>query len=797
MPGMIPGVTTFTGRQAEMVWQDVLAPSEPGLDADQEQEVRLALQARAGAEWALTALIARYQPPVLRYLMRLTGNPELARTLAERIFIRMERRLHGPHGAQLLRLWLLRACTEAGLDALRHPQRKAPPRLGAPAGPRGLLTERADSTDATGRLKNGLGKIAKATQSTTRQVRQLIWTIRAEATGQATGEAPASAPHGPSGARQPSLLANASEIADPLDDELDALDPREAFRHRLIRAVLAEITYGDAQCLALHLVAGLNQAEVAHALGLTASATRRRIVQGLQTFSARYATALATMGVPAELGYQRPATQQLDDDEGEETSQISAITPPLAAAYSPLTDMETLRRLDTQRVIDSIEQEPTLGRLWPPAAPEPATASPAAPTEAAPTSADTPTEATPASVNTPYAPPAPYDAYDAYDAYDISAIFANADSESVATVPPADMITAADADSTQTAVPSAETDAADETDAFQVVDWESADLAAFAEQLAPLASYTVNAAQTDAEAPGEVGAVALATVDLTATSEGDAPPAPYAGAASIPLSLQMIATPMPFDAPPAPTAEPEVTPEVTPEATPDEPPAAAPAVATPAQASAGPPPQAAASLNDEEDGATTQPSLRRIAARLQSAAAIAETPRASVGADAATPDAATPDAVYHTAAEPVEYLTEAPAPVEDEQAVAERLARMQRSGMVSPLARDAIVGPVVDALPVSPITIPLTPPKVIPQPGATRRPTGQPLTFERASAEAFPWIVPTPHEPADKRRGRATSAPKDTPRERQDDTHDTTSTTLASAAPLMDGPEQRNDTEQR
>ena len=125
--------------------------------------MRLAAQARAGAEWALAALVARYQPPVLRYLARLTGNAAQAHRLAERIFVRMERRLRGPRGAEHLRLWLLRAATEAGLDALRHPGRSRPPsRLNAPEGPRGLLTD-GPSGAATDRLRAGLSKIAAIT----------------------------------------------------------------------------------------------------------------------------------------------------------------------------------------------------------------------------------------------------------------------------------------------------------------------------------------------------------------------------------------------------------------------------------------------------------------------------------------------------------------------------------------------------------------------------------------------------------------------------------------------------------
>src|SRR6185437_4192171 len=85
--------------------------------------------------------------------------------------------------------------------------------------------------------------------------------------------------------------------------EIDTMTPREELRHRLIRAVLAELPYGDAQCLALHLVAGLNQTEVAMALGIRPSAARHRIVQGLQMFAHRYDAAITSLGVPAEVAY--------------------------------------------------------------------------------------------------------------------------------------------------------------------------------------------------------------------------------------------------------------------------------------------------------------------------------------------------------------------------------------------------------------------------------------------------------------------------------------------------------------
>jgi hypothetical protein len=89
------------------------------------------------------------------------------------------------------------------------------------------------------------------------------------------------------------------------------MNPQEELRHRLVRAVLAELPYGDAQCLALHLVAGLNQTEVARALGIRPSAARHRIVQGLQMFSHRYDAAITSLGIPTEVAYAEPAENLL------------------------------------------------------------------------------------------------------------------------------------------------------------------------------------------------------------------------------------------------------------------------------------------------------------------------------------------------------------------------------------------------------------------------------------------------------------------------------------------------------
>ncbi len=268
-----------------MVWQESFSPTGgPSFDSERERERRLAMQARAGADWALTALVARYQPTVVRYLTRLTGNQDHATALAERIFQRMERRLHGPQGADNLRLWLLRASTEAGLDALRKPNGAPIPRL-AGSTVAGLLGQET-SASASSFLQQGLRRLRNVGHATDRQARPLVWNTP-----------------------EPDYSPTQAKTDSPIDEELDRLDPREALRHRLVRVTLAELPYGDAQCLALHLVAGLNQAEVAKALGITNSAARKRMVHGLALFSDRYTTAVQSLGLPSELGYGEAAAR--------------------------------------------------------------------------------------------------------------------------------------------------------------------------------------------------------------------------------------------------------------------------------------------------------------------------------------------------------------------------------------------------------------------------------------------------------------------------------------------------------
>ena len=314
---------SWSGRLTQMAWQDLFPLPGARIDAEEERELRLVAQARGGADWALSALVARYQPTVSRYLSRLTGSVEQSRVLAERVFRRMDQRIRGPQGGKQLRLWLLRTSTELGLDALREPRSHMLRALTGPHGPVGLLPGKAD----TGPLRRRLGGLGEMTSKTSRQVRKLIWSASDD---RATGLG------------EPQALHNGQAFhhdLEPNDDPFPDLDPREALRFKMIRAVLAELPYGDAQCLALHLVAGLNQAEVARALGITGSASRRRVVHGLQLFAMRYEAAAASLRLPPETIQERAApvfeTPTLAQEFVEPVGRLSNGAGPHAGATMP------------------------------------------------------------------------------------------------------------------------------------------------------------------------------------------------------------------------------------------------------------------------------------------------------------------------------------------------------------------------------------------------------------------------------------------------------------------------------
>jgi DNA-directed RNA polymerase specialized sigma24 family protein len=276
-------------------------------DVDRDGETRLVEQVRAGADWALGALIARYQPLLVRYLARLTGYSEGLAPLVEEIFVRMERRIQGPRGGDHLRLWLLRAATDDGLDVLRHPFVR-----------RGL---RLPTMRVAGLIA---GPGATSSPSTTRSLRNVS-----------------------SHQTRPLAFAQRSlGSAETLTLEVEPVDPKDVLRHRLTRSVLAELPLEDSRAMALHLVAALNTLEVANALGLAPTVARARVVAGLRDFGARYERLISAMGIPRDLAYGNASPF---DSEGEYPGYLGPLTLEPAPASE---DIDRIRVVDALPVYD-------------------------------------------------------------------------------------------------------------------------------------------------------------------------------------------------------------------------------------------------------------------------------------------------------------------------------------------------------------------------------------------------------------------------------------------------------------
>jgi DNA-directed RNA polymerase specialized sigma24 family protein len=293
------------------VWQSEWMPPAASRSAEHEREQRLLAQARAGFDWALAAFETRYQPLVARYLAQLTGNPERSRALAEEVFVRMERRLYGPEGLAHARVWLLRATTDTGLAYLRDWRAARPVQMPAGRAPTGQLEPRP-ATAPTLTRRDALARLGRQAHSesgasTPRPMlptlpRAMTSALPSALTGAASQTA---SEHGHNTARpqgRPESQANGGRQpigADEARAVQYATDPRETLRHRLVRAVLAELPEDDARCLALHLVAGLNQSDVAYTMGLAPAVAREHIIRGVQIFAVRYDDALDALGMPA------------------------------------------------------------------------------------------------------------------------------------------------------------------------------------------------------------------------------------------------------------------------------------------------------------------------------------------------------------------------------------------------------------------------------------------------------------------------------------------------------------------
>ncbi len=101
-----------------------------GALALQPDEAALVAELRTGSEEAFAWLIAHYHQPIYSLLARTVRNPADAADLAQEVFIKVYRGIHGFHGESSLRTWIYRiALREASNQRrwwMRHQQHEIP-----------------------------------------------------------------------------------------------------------------------------------------------------------------------------------------------------------------------------------------------------------------------------------------------------------------------------------------------------------------------------------------------------------------------------------------------------------------------------------------------------------------------------------------------------------------------------------------------------------------------------------------------------------------------------------------------
>src|SRR5881227_2491749 len=94
-------------------------PGSPAPEPIRSAEARLIQQLRQGDLEAGHQFVRDYYPDVYRYLLYLTGRPEMAEDLTQETFIRAWRGLASFEGRASLRVWLHRIARREFLQALR------------------------------------------------------------------------------------------------------------------------------------------------------------------------------------------------------------------------------------------------------------------------------------------------------------------------------------------------------------------------------------------------------------------------------------------------------------------------------------------------------------------------------------------------------------------------------------------------------------------------------------------------------------------------------------------------------
>ena len=96
----------------------------------QSEEAALVEELRAGSEEAFAWLIARYHQPIFSLLARMLQDRADAADLAQEVFVKVFRGIHGFHGESSLRTWIYRiALREASNQRrwwMRHRRREVP-----------------------------------------------------------------------------------------------------------------------------------------------------------------------------------------------------------------------------------------------------------------------------------------------------------------------------------------------------------------------------------------------------------------------------------------------------------------------------------------------------------------------------------------------------------------------------------------------------------------------------------------------------------------------------------------------
>src|SRR5256712_6342577 len=124
MIAVTPSPTSMSAEPETMSADPEEAP--PAFAPLPAAEARLLARLRQGDPEAGQQLVRDYYPGVYRYLVYLTGRPELAEDLTQETFLQAWRRLDTFEGRAPLRLWLHRIAYREFLQAVRRPRPVAP-----------------------------------------------------------------------------------------------------------------------------------------------------------------------------------------------------------------------------------------------------------------------------------------------------------------------------------------------------------------------------------------------------------------------------------------------------------------------------------------------------------------------------------------------------------------------------------------------------------------------------------------------------------------------------------------------